>query len=309
MKTDAASATASVVALGCLCDLKDTGAPFDTRVIPLLEAFLSAPGISAPHRLAAALSGSRWVRRSLRGAMDLIIPGMFAHYIARKAFIEERVRGMLREGRTQLVVIAGGFDTLAIRLAQDIPALRVIEIDHPATQAVKRDSLRLSGAVTANLCFVAADLAAEPLGVALARGGFDPEMGAVFVLEGFLMYLPEADVRRIFLSFAQATEGRLSDTPSPACIFTVMSIREDGVVGFSGGHTRFVNAWLARQQERFLWGLEPGGVPVFVEGTGWTWSDSSTPAALKAFQAGGGGRLAEGESIHVARLSLARTSS
>ena len=313
MKQDSASATASVVALGCLCELKETGVPQGERVVPLLEAFLSARGIAAPHRLAAMHSGSSWVRRFLRGTMDLVIPGMFAHYVARKAFIEERVRGLIAEGRRQLVVVAGGFDTLSLRLAQDFPDLRVIEIDHPATQAVKREALRQTPAlpqgVPANLRFVASDLAAEPLGEVLSRGGFDPGLATVFVLEGFLMYLPEAAVAHVFQALAGACKCASEGTPPSVCVFTVMSVREDGVVGFTGGRVELVDAWLARQRERFLWGIAATKLPAFLQSKGWSWSEGSTLAEMQRFHAGANRALAVGESIHVARLSLAQARS
>ena len=313
MKQDSASATASVVALGCLCELKETGVPQGERIVPLLEAFLSARGIAAPHRIAAALSGLSWVRRTLRGTMDLVIPGMFAHYVARKAFIEHRVLGLIAGGRHQLVVVAGGFDTLSLRLAQDLPDLRVIEIDHPATQAVKREALKQTLAlplgVPANLRFVTSDLSAEPIGEVLSRGGFDPCLATVFVLEGFLMYLPEVAVTQVFQALASAGQVTHEGKPPSACVFTVMSMRDDGVVGFAGGRVELVDVWLDRQRERFLWGIAATELPAFLQSKGWSWSEDSTLAELQRFHAGAKGALAVGESIHVARLSLAQARS
>ena len=61
----------------------------------------------------------------------------------RKRWIESRVRAAIADGASQLVVLGAGFDTLGVRLAVERPDFRVVEIDHPATLAVKRSVVEM----------------------------------------------------------------------------------------------------------------------------------------------------------------------
>ena len=92
----------------------------------------------------------------------------------------------------QVVVLGAGFDTLGVRLAVERPDLRVVEIDHPATLAVKRSvverKLGCGGPVMAEADF-SRDDGTESL---LPPGVIDRTRRTVFLAEGLLMYLPEA---------------------------------------------------------------------------------------------------------------------
>jgi methyltransferase (TIGR00027 family) len=72
--------------------------------------------------------------------------------------------------------------------------MRVFEVDHPATQAWKRQRLADLGLTSPpDLAFVPADLERQPLRDALAAAGFDAGAPAVFSWLGVTMYLrPEA---------------------------------------------------------------------------------------------------------------------
>jgi methyltransferase (TIGR00027 family) len=246
--------------------------------------------------------------------MDLAIPGMFAHYVARKQFIESRVRGFLAErsgsargessqGASQVVaqvlVLGGGFDTLALRLAADFPGTRVLEIDHPATQKAKRQGLERLGSLPPNLSLVAADLARVPLVDVLSTSGFNARLPTAYVIEGILMYLEERNVSELFGTLA-------SVGPSDAlCVFTAMTSRRDGTVGFEGGRAARVDAWLARQREQFVWGIAPGNIGEFITKTGWRLVESPSAEQLAAQAGFENSLVAIGEFVYVARLSLA----
>jgi methyltransferase (TIGR00027 family) len=245
--------------------------------------------------------------------MDLAIPGMFAYYVARKQFIESRVRGFLAElsgsarGESsqgvslvvaQVVVLGGGFDTLAKRLADDFPGTRVLEIDHPATQKAKRQGLERLGSLTPNLSLVAADLARVPLVDVLSTSGFNARLPTAYVIEGILMYLEESTVIELFGTLA-------SVGPSDAlCVFTAMTSRRDGTVGFEGGRAARVDAWLARQREQFVWGIAPGNIGEFLAKTGWSLIDSPSVEHLAAEAGFERSEVAGGEFVYVARLSV-----
>ncbi len=98
-------------------------------------------------------------RAAIRGFERCSVLGMTEHYAERKRGLEQIVRGWTPGGR--LVVLGAGFDTLGLRVAAEDPGRRVIEVDHPATQAWKRRAVEAGGFATKRLSFWARDLSKE----------------------------------------------------------------------------------------------------------------------------------------------------
>ena len=74
--------------------------------------------------------------------------------------------------------------------------LRIIEIDHPATQASKRERIREAGLTPPpNLHFAPADLEKESLAEVLSRTPYDPARPAFFSWLGVTMYLTGDAIR------------------------------------------------------------------------------------------------------------------
>ncbi len=65
-------------------------------------------------------------------------PGVMAFITARERCIDDFLKARLREGLDQVVILGAGLDTRAYRIP-GIEQTRVFEVDHPATQAVKRN--------------------------------------------------------------------------------------------------------------------------------------------------------------------------
>ena len=167
------------------------------------------------------------------------IPGLMLHFILRKRWIEDAVRGALARGCRQVVVLGAGFDTLAARLAAQFPAVRFIEIDHPATQAVKRGAVQRQ-----NLHFIAADLARTSLRDALAASPYDRNSRSVFVIEGLLMYLTPEEMAALFAAIGEMQPN------GGEVMFTVMEPRRDGRLAFHNA-TWLERALLALWKEPF----------------------------------------------------------
>jgi methyltransferase (TIGR00027 family) len=96
--------------------------------------------------------------------------------------------------------------------------LRVIEVDHPASQRIKRERLAALGAALDRVEFAAVDLEREPLDAALARTSLDPHDPALVTWLGVSMYLPGeiglATLAQIRASVAPGSELVL-DHPVP----------------------------------------------------------------------------------------------
>lgn len=115
-------------------------------------------------------------------------------FVLRARFVEDCLAAHLRRGTMQYVILGAGLDTFAYRQPAFAKRLRIFEVDHPATQAWKRQCLSARGiGVPANVRFVPTDFERESMGVSLAAEGFDRSQPAFFSWLGVVMFLtPQA---------------------------------------------------------------------------------------------------------------------
>ena len=107
---------------------------------------------------------------------------------ARSRYAEDRLANAVASGVTQYVVLGAGLDTFAYR--NPFPALRVFEVDFPATQVWKRSMLQDAAiALPSNLDFVALDFEHQTLAEGLAEGGLEMDKPAFFSWLGVVPYL------------------------------------------------------------------------------------------------------------------------
>lgn len=107
----------------------------------------------------------------------------------RTRFAEDALTAAYNAGVRQLVILGAGFDTYAYR--GDLrDRLRIWEVDHPATQAWKRQRLGEAGIeIPPSLTFAPVDFERETLADGLASAGFDREAQAFFTWLGVVPYL------------------------------------------------------------------------------------------------------------------------
>lgn len=263
MKPGQASATAKVIAASTILLGSDprTAALVAPGAAALCQQLLSGSRAgrtlakSAAHPLARAL----W-----RGVEQLTLPGIMAHYWHRKRWIETRCRSAVAAGFERVVIIGAGFDTLGLRLADQMPQIEVIEIDHPATQNAKRQALAgtpagmlaaAPGEAAAGdpaaaahhpLTFVPLDLSTEPFPATL----FQHKKSTVFVCEGVLMYLPPPQIARLLDALRDGPHQRI------CLMFSFMTRWPDGGSGFRP-RSWWIERWLAWRSEPFTWALAP----------------------------------------------------
>ncbi|HEX3407499.1 MAG TPA: SAM-dependent methyltransferase, partial [Caulobacteraceae bacterium] len=121
--------------------------------------------------------------------------GMRLLIAARSRFAEEGLAAAVARGVRQYVLLGAGLDTFAHRNPFAAAGLRVFEVDHPATQAWKRDRLAAAGlAPPASLAFAPTDFERQTLADGLAAAGFDFGRPAVFAWLGVVIYLTRAAV-------------------------------------------------------------------------------------------------------------------
>jgi methyltransferase (TIGR00027 family) len=111
-----------------------------------------------------------------------------AFMAARSRYAEDELARAVAHGMTQYVVLGAGLDTFAYRNPH--PGLRVFEVDHPATQAWKREQLQAAGiTIPPSLTFAPIDFDQETLAGGLEDCGFDASAAAFFSWLGVTPYL------------------------------------------------------------------------------------------------------------------------
>lgn len=156
---------------------------------------LAAPILGKPHRELEREAHEEPERRPMRFFV-----------CARARLADEAIAHAVARGVRQLVVLGAGLDTFAYRNPH--PGLRVFEVDHPATQAWKRERLEAIGVpAPASLTFAPVDFEKDALGDALARAGFDERAGSFFSWLGVVPYLSEEAVFRTLAVIAGLPGG------------------------------------------------------------------------------------------------------
>ncbi len=113
-----------------------------------------------------------------------------AFMAARSRYAEDELASAVAAGVTQYVILGAGLDTFAYR--NPYPGLRVFEIDHPATQAWKREQLHAAEILVPSfLTFVPIDFESQTL-VELPHFGFDKTAPTFFSWLGVTPYLTRA---------------------------------------------------------------------------------------------------------------------
>jgi len=147
--------------------------------------------------------------RIFRDPLALRILGIDAETVARKAqenpsaarmrlfiaartrFAEDALAAAIEQGVRQLVVLGAGLDTYAYR-SPSIDRLRIIEVDHPVTQAWKRCRLQEAAiSIPSSLTFASIDFEHETLAERLAAAGLDRSLPSFFTWLGVVPYLNE----------------------------------------------------------------------------------------------------------------------
>jgi methyltransferase (TIGR00027 family) len=126
----------------------------------------------------------------------------------RSRLTEGMVERAVGDGIGQYAILGAGLDSFAYRRPDLLERLRVFEVDHPASQAWKRERLAELGVrVPSGLVFAPVDFESETLQGGLAAAGFDFAAGAVFSWIGVTMYLTLAAIEATLETVAACPPG------------------------------------------------------------------------------------------------------
>jgi methyltransferase (TIGR00027 family) len=126
-----------------------------------------------------------------------------AYFSIRTPFYDQQLQAGLHAGARQIVILAAGMDSRSIRL--DFPSdTRIFEVDSREVLEFKADLMAQSNVAVGNRTPVAADLR-EDWTSALLASGFQPSEPTVWLAEGLLMYLDEAQCDRLLATITAAS--------------------------------------------------------------------------------------------------------
>jgi methyltransferase (TIGR00027 family) len=116
---------------------------------------------------------------------------------ARSRIAEDALSGAVERGIRQIVILGAGLDTFALRNPHVAQEIRIYEVDHPATQAWKRQRLSEAQlAIPPWLIFVPVDFERDDVGEKLVAAGFQQNSPAFFTWLGVVPYLTQDAIGR-----------------------------------------------------------------------------------------------------------------
>lgn len=129
---------------------------------------------------------------------------------ARSRIAEDALSAAIESGVRQVVILGAGLDTFAFRNPHAALELRIYEVDHPATQAWKRERLdEAQIAIPPWLSFVPVDFERDSLGEKLMVAGFQQNSPAFFSWLGVVPYLTQDAIGRTLAYIASIPNSEL----------------------------------------------------------------------------------------------------
>lgn len=275
MKTDAPSSTANIVArnIALIAASKETFHLVSKDAAKLNALLIKS--FSRSGKIFLERTKKNWFQTLFRFYERITIPGLALHQALRKFQIESAVRESLAEGFRQVVILGGGLDTLAMRLCREFPRAVFIELDHPATQRIKRQTIEKHNLSVKNLKLLPMDLTNQTLEENLIGcPDYQPRVKTVFICEGVLMYLEKEEVDGIF-NFISRRESR-----NNRFIFTFMEPDKNGQTNFRNS-TFLVRLWLDWKKEPFKWGINLNELTQFLAAYRFSLINLTTPETFR----------------------------
>jgi methyltransferase (TIGR00027 family) len=135
-----------------------------------------------------------WIGKLFADREERKGPGVIGFLVARCRFIDDVLQDFLKNGLQQLVILGAGLDSRAFRFEGLKHGVKLFEVDHPATQAVKIEKVKaLFGELPGHLIYVPIDFNEEKL-EKLLKHGYNRKLKTLFIWEGVSMYLTPAAV-------------------------------------------------------------------------------------------------------------------
>lgn len=188
--------------------------------------------------------------------------GAYGYMAVRARMFDDYVLECIKNGAKQYVILGAGLDSRAYRFAKSLSDIKVFEIDHPSSQAVKMQRVsKYLGGLPANVRYVPIDFTKDDLLQLLTESGYDTSLKTVFTLEGVTMYLDAASIKET-LSFVLNRSG------SGSCIMFDYIYKEVLEGKMKSKATQRMNRFAFLLNEPVLFGIPIGGAESFIKEIG-----------------------------------------
>jgi methyltransferase (TIGR00027 family) len=234
------------------------GALLPTEAQLIDDPFGARVGGAGVAQLASLARRAPSLRPLLRVAAAPMVP-MIVYMQVRTRLIDDVARAFIAGGGRQVVLLGAGFDARAARLADG--GARFFEVDHPATQALKRE--RFGDLPVTFVPWNFERDAMATLGAHLAGLGHDPARPTLTIWEGVTMYLFEPAIAdtvaavRAFsapgsrLCFSYVERAQI-ERPKLTTRVVATAVRVWGEPWRFGWEPRQLGGWLAAHDYRLV---------------------------------------------------------
>jgi len=169
-----------------------------------LHRLWDAPPWILDDPFALILVGPEW-QELVGSSSNPVLRQAIAELVVRSRYAEDR---LARGTFSQYVILGAGLDSFAWRRPDLLRSLRVFEVDHPASQAWKRQRIDKLGLPTSDqLVFAPVDFEVQSLHDGLDAAGFDWTQPSMFLWMGVAMYLTVDAIEATLRTVAECRSG------------------------------------------------------------------------------------------------------
>ena len=146
------------------------------------------------------------------------------HILLRSRYAEDRLKIAVEQGVSQFLILGAGLDTFAYRQPDWGRNIKILEIDHPASQREKLAALQHHQIdIPSNVSFLSLDLEKDDLAAALKFTAIDLSNPIFMACLGVLIYLQKNTVEKIF-KFASTF------APGSEFVFTISQKKDEDLL-------------------------------------------------------------------------------
>ena len=198
------------------------------------------------------------LRDRIIGKREKQFPGMLGGFLCRTVYIDDVLKGSIKNGVKTVVNLGAGFDTRPLRIPE-AERIRFFEVDEPGIQEEKKKKLiKIDETLPPNVTFVPMDFNTQSLEAELTAAGFSDEVQILFIWEGVTQYITreaaENTLRFIGTTpkgsrvvFTYVPQGFLDDPSTDPTVIKIMDrVRKQGIKWVSGFYPEKVSEDLAR---------------------------------------------------------------
>jgi methyltransferase (TIGR00027 family) len=217
--------------------------------------------------------------------------------LSRSRYAEDCLAQAVRKGVSQYVLLGAGMDTFAFRNPEWARGVQVFEVDHPATQALKRQRvMALASEIPAHLHFIPLDFETENLTDALSASAYRPELPGFFCWLGVSYYLTREAVLNTFQKIVRSA-GRGSEI-----VFDYLD-PDAFIPDKAGARVNYMQHVVAQTGEPMKTGFAPAGLASNLFSFGLELEENLAPEDIEArYFAGRTDGYHAFEHIHFARV-------